>query len=69
MLTILVKTIMQGTVKRGRPYTEKEDIRKWTGLEFAKSKRAVENRAKWSKLAAKSSVMPQRPLWLKDRWR
>ena len=28
---------------------------KWTGLEFAKSQRAVENREKWRKLAVKSS--------------
>ena len=30
-----------------------------TGLEFAKSQRAVENREKWRKLVAKSSVVPQ----------
>ena len=33
----------------------------WTGLEFGKSQRAVENREKWRKLVAKSSVVPQRP--------
>ena len=27
-----------------------DNIRKWTGLEFGKSKRAVENREKWRKL-------------------
>ena len=37
----------------GRP------IREWTGLEFAKSQRAVENREKWWKLVVKSSVMPK----------
>ena len=31
----------------------------WTGLEFAKSQRAMENREKWRKLVAKSSVLPQ----------
>ena len=36
-------------------------IREWTGLEFAKSQRAAENREKWRKLVAKSSVVPQRP--------
>ena len=30
----------------------------WTGLEFGKSQRAVENREKWRKLVAKSSVVP-----------
>ena len=32
---------------------------KWTAPEFSKSKRAVENREKWRKLVAKSSVVPQ----------
>ena len=35
-----------------------DNIRKWTGLEFAKSQRAVDNRGKWRKLVAKSSVVP-----------
>ena len=43
----LVKTL-QGTVKgarrQGRQRKRWEDIREWTGLEFAKSQRAVENR-------------------------
>ena len=39
----------------------------WTGLEFGKSRRAVENREKWRKLVAKSSVVPQRPSRLRDR--
>ena len=38
-----------------------DNIREWTGPEFAKSQRAVENREKWRKLVAKSSVVPQRP--------
>ena len=33
----------------------------WSGLEFAKSQRAVENREKWRKLVVKSSVVLQRP--------
>ena len=37
----------------------KDNIREWTGLEFAKSQSAVENRGKWRKLAVKSSVVPQ----------
>ena len=63
----LAKTILQGTVKRGRRQGRQskrweDNIRVWTGLEFGKSKRAVENREKWRKLVAKSSVVPQRPL-------
>ena len=43
-----------------------DNIREWTGLEFGKSQRAVENREKWRKLVAKSSVVPQRPSLLRD---
>ena len=62
----LAKTILQGTVKgrkrQGRQRKRLEDsFREWTGLEFAKSQRAVENRGKWRKLDVKSSVVPQRP--------
>ena len=44
-----------------------DNIREWTGVEFAKCKRAVENRENWRKLVVKSSVVPQRPLLLRDR--
>ena len=59
----LAKTILQGTVKGGRRQGRQrkmweDNIREWTGLEFAKSQRAVENRGKWRKLVAKSSVEP-----------
>ena len=43
----LAKTILQGTVKGGRRQGRQrkrwEKIREWTGLEFAKSHRAVKN--------------------------
>ena len=59
---------MKGGRRQGRQKKRWEDnIREWTGLEFAKSQRAVENREKWRKLDAKSSVVPQRPLQLRDR--
>ena len=69
----LLKTILQGTVKgwrwQGRQKKRLEDnSRKWTGLEFAKSQRAVENREKWRKLVVKLSFVPQRPSWWRDRW-
>ena len=68
----LAKTILQGTVKgwrrQGRVRKRWGDnIREWTCLEFAKSKRAVENRRKWRKLVAKSFVVPRRPSRLRDR--
>ena len=70
----LAKTILQGTVKGGRRQGGQrkrweDNIREWTGLEFDKSQRAVENRKKkkkWRKLVAKSSVVLQRPLRLTD---
>ena len=45
----LAKTIFQGTVKGGRRKGKQRkrwegNIREWTGLEFTKSQRAVENR-------------------------
>ena len=48
---VLAKTILQGTVKGGRRQGRQrkrweDNIREWTGLEFAKSQRAVENREK-----------------------
>ena len=68
----LAKTTLQGTVKgakrQGRQRKRLEDnTREWTGLEFAKSKRAVENREKWRNLVAKSSVVPQQTSGLRDR--
>ena len=67
----LAKAILQGTVKggkrQGRQRKRWEDsIREWTGLEVGKSQRAVEDKEKWRKLVAKSSVVPQRPSGLWD---
>ena len=68
----LAKTILQGTVKGGRRQGRQRkrwehNIREWTSLEFTKSQRAAEKREKWRKLVAKSSVVPQQPLKLRDR--
>ena len=57
------KTISQGAVKGGRRQGRQrkrweDNIREWTGLEFGKSQRAVENKEKWRNLVAKSSVVP-----------
>ena len=62
----LAETIWQGTVKGGRRQGRQrkrweDNVGEWTGLEFAKSQRAVENSKKWRKLVAKSCVVPQRP--------
>ena len=62
----LAKTILQGTVKGGRRQGRQrkrweDNIREWTGLEFAESQRVVKNRGKWRKLVVKLSVVPPRP--------
>ena len=69
----LAKTTLSGTVKGGRRQGRQRkrwegNIREWTGLEFGKSQRAVESREKWRKLVEESSVVPQRPSWLRDWW-
>ena len=58
---------LQGTVRggrrRGRQKKRWEDnTKEWTGMEFADSKRAVENRETWRELVRKSSMVPQRSL-------
>ena len=67
----LAKTILQGPVKgRRRQGRQRKrwayNIREWTGLEFAKSQRAVEKREKYRKLIVKSFVVPKRPSLLSD---
>ena len=58
---------LKGGRKQGIQRKKWEDnIREWTGLEFVKSQRAVENREKWRRLVAKSSAVPQRPSRLRD---
>ena len=54
----LLLTVLHGSVNGGRRQDRQrkrleDSIREWTGLEFAKSQRAVENRGKWRKLVAK----------------
>ena len=68
----LAKPTLQDTVIGGRRQGRKrkrweDNVRELTGLEFAKSHRAVEYREKWRKLVEKSSVVPQRPSRLRDR--
>ena len=60
------KTILQGTVKRqrkrGRQKKRWEDnLSEWTGMDFASSTRAAENRTRWKGIVANSSVVPRRP--------
>ena len=53
-LSGLAKTVLQGTVKGGRRQGGQrkkweDNIREWTGLEFSRSQRALENREKMEK--------------------
>ena len=62
----LAKTILQGTVKgkgkRGKQKKRWEDnIKEWTGMDFASSTRAVENRTRWKGIVANSSAVPRQP--------
>ena len=55
----LVKTILQDIVKGGRRQGREkkrweDNIKEWTGQEFAKSQRAVVNSENWRKLVVKS---------------
>ena len=68
----MAKTIFQGRVNGGRTQGRQkkqweDNIREWTGLEFAKFQRAAENRENGRNMVVKSSVVPQRPSRLRDR--
>ena len=62
----LAKTTLQGTVKRkgkgGRQKKSWEDnIKEWTGMDFASSTRDAENRTRWKGIVANPSVVPRLP--------
>ena len=66
MCSSLAKTILQGTVqgkrRKGRQKKRWEDnIKEWTGMDFASSTRAAEDRTRWKGIVVKSSVVPRRP--------
>ena len=66
------KTTLQGTVqgkrRKGRQTKRWEDnIKDWTGMNFASSTRAAENRTRWKRVVVKSSVVPEHPKRLWDR--
>ena len=68
----VAKTLLQGTVKGGRRQGRQkkiweDTIREWTGLEFAKSQRAAENREKKEETGCEIIMVPKRPSRLRDR--
>ena len=59
----LAKTILQGTVQeKRRKGTRKirceDNIKEWTGMDFASSTRAAEDRIRWKGIVVKSSMAP-----------
>ena len=68
----LAETILQGTVKGGRRQGRQrkrwdDDIREWTGLEFGRSQRAVENRKNGENWRQNHQWCPKDPHGLRDR--
>ena len=68
----LAKTILHGTVKgkrnRGRQKKRWADnIREWTGMDFASSTRAAENRTRYKGVVANLYVVPRLPYKVMDR--
>ena len=57
----LAKTILKGTVKGGRRQGRQRKRRECTGLEFAKSQRAVESREKMEESGCEIICGAQRP--------
>ena len=62
----LAKTILQGTVKEKRKRDRQkkgweDNIKEWTGIDYASSTRAAENRSRCEWIVANSSVVPRRP--------
>ena len=59
---------MTGKRKRGRQKKRWEDnIKEWTGMDFASSTWAAENRSRWKGIVANSSVVPRNLPRLWDR--
>ena len=53
---------MKGKGRRGRQKKRWEDnIKEWTGMDFASSAKAAEDRARWKGIVVNSSVVPRRP--------
>ena len=51
-------------MKKKERQTEEEvgnNIKEWTGMDFASSTRAAENRSRWKAIVANLSVVPRRP--------
>ena len=53
---------MKGQRKRDRQKKRWEDnIKEWTGMDFASSNRAAENKTRWKEIVANSFMVTRRP--------
>ena len=53
---------MKGKTRKDRQKERwKNNIKEWTGMNFATSTRATEDRTRWKGRVVKSSVVPQQP--------
>ena len=60
----LAKIILQCTAKgkrRGRQKRWEDNIKEWTGMDFASSTRAAEDRTRLKRIVANSSLVPRQP--------
>ena len=50
---------MQGKRRKGNQKKRgKDNIKEWTGMDFASSTRAAEDRTRWKRIVVQSSVVP-----------
>ena len=50
---------MQGKRRKGNQKKRgKDNFKEWTGMDFASSTRAAEDRTRWKRIVVKSSVVP-----------
>jgi hypothetical protein len=60
---------VRGCRRRSRQKKRWENsINEWTDMGYGDLERAVENRERWRKFAATSTVVPQIPHGLRDWW-
>ena len=64
---MILQGMVQGGRRKGRQKKRWEDnISEWTGLGLGETLQKAEDREEWRKVAARSSLMPQRSFRLRD---
>ena len=64
---MIIHDMVHGGRRKGRQKKRWEDnISEWTGLKLGEALIKAENREDWRKVIARSSLMPQRSIRLKD---